>query len=181
MGTSFGCKYTWYLIGSESFLLSQDSVCIGTVTSFDNGITNNNYQIGNVPGSGNYILHLEKKGYTSIYKNVTLKYHKSRRPTVILDAIPMHREMVRKLKEVKVTATLVKMVMKKDTVVYNVMLSNWRKVPCWTNWWPATRSGASWQRTDLCEWQVRQQFALEWGGFLREILPLLYKTCRFIR
>lgn len=31
----------------------------------------------------------------------------------------MHREMVRKLKEVKVTATLVKMVMKKDTVVFN--------------------------------------------------------------
>ena len=107
------------LSGVKVSLLSQDSVCIGTVTSFDNGITNNNYQIGNVPGSGNYILHLEKKGYTSIYKNVTLKYHKSRRPTVILDAIPMHREMVRKLKEVKVTATLVKMVMKKDTVVFN--------------------------------------------------------------
>lgn len=50
---------------------------------------------------------------------MTLKYHKSRRPTVILDAIPMYREMVRKLKEVKVTATLVKMVMKKDTIVYN--------------------------------------------------------------
>ena len=62
------------LSGVKVSLLSQDSVCIGTVTSFDNGITNNNYQIGNVPGSGNYILHLEKKGYTSIYKNVTLKY-----------------------------------------------------------------------------------------------------------
>lgn len=107
------------LSGVKVSLLTRDSVCVGTVISYDDGITNHNYQIGNVPGSGDYILHLEKKGYTSIYKDVTLKYHKSRRPTVILDAIPMYREMVRKLKEVKVTATLVKMVMKKDTIVYN--------------------------------------------------------------
>lgn len=107
------------LSGVKVSLLNLDSVCIGTTTSYNKGIINNNYQIGNVPSTGNYILHLEKKGYTSIYKNVTLKYNKSRKSTVILDAINMHREIVRKLKEVNVTATLVKMVMKKDTMVYN--------------------------------------------------------------
>ena len=78
----------------------------------------------------------------------------------------MHREMVRKLKEVKVTATLVKMVMKKDTVVYNAdafQLAEGSMLDQFGG--PVARSGASWQRTDLCEWQVRQQFALEWGGF----------------
>lgn len=49
------------LSGVKVSLLNLDSVCIGTTTSYNKGIINNNYQIGNVPSTGNYILHLEKK------------------------------------------------------------------------------------------------------------------------
>lgn len=105
--------------GVKLTLQTKDSVTVGETFSYETGPENPNFIMMNVPGNGEYILSCEKDGYNTIYKNITLKYNRLRKPIVILDDIIMYRMMSRKLQEVKVTATLVKMVMKKDTVVYN--------------------------------------------------------------
>ena len=105
--------------GVKLTLHTKDSMAVGNTFSYKTGPENPNFIMMNIPGSGEYILSCEKEGYNTVLKNIKLSYNRLRKPIVILDDIIMTKMMSKKLREVQVTATLVKMVMKKDTVVYN--------------------------------------------------------------
>jgi hypothetical protein len=66
---------------------------------------------------GSYILRLESEGYVTAYKPITVKIPK-RAGFVNIGLVTMQRDP-HYLREVTVTATKIKMVMKGDTVVYN--------------------------------------------------------------
>ena len=101
-------------------LMTPDSVEIVKDVSVGSTPGSPNFTVTDIPGSGTYILRCEKEGYTTIDTPVKLKYSRLRQTRVFLDKdILMTKEMTRKLKEVEVKATLVKMVMKGDTMVYN--------------------------------------------------------------
>ena len=69
----------------------------------------------NVSNIGKYIIKAERKGYEVAYKNTELKNH--RESSIYVERIRMNR--IYELKEVTVTSTKIKMVMKGDTIVYN--------------------------------------------------------------
>lgn len=100
-------------------LMTEDSVEVAQIKSWGSTPGSPNYTIEDIPGSGRYIIRCEKEGYNTTFKNVTLRFIKLRQTTVMTEDILMAKEMTRELKEVEVKATLVKMVMKGDTVVYN--------------------------------------------------------------
>lgn len=78
------------------------------------------YRDINAPGK--YIMKFEKEGYYPAYKNVNFKYTKYRHTGDSFGEILMHKIHMKKevtLKEVVVTATKVKMVMRGDTIVYD--------------------------------------------------------------
>lgn len=100
-------------------LMTEDSVKVSQIRSWGSSPGSPNYTIDSIPGSGRYIIRCEKKGYSTTYQDVTLKYIRLRQTTQLIGDILMPKEMTRELKEVVVKATLVKMVMKGDTVVYN--------------------------------------------------------------
>ncbi len=78
------------------------------------------YRDINAPGK--YIMKFEKEGYYPAYKNVNFKYTKYRHTGDSFGEILMHKIRMKKevtLKEVVVTATKLKMVMRGDTIVYD--------------------------------------------------------------
>ncbi|HBN47291.1 MAG TPA: hypothetical protein DD401_06820 [Prevotella sp.] len=75
-----------------------------------------------IKAPGKYIMKFENKGYYPAYKNVNFKYTKYRHTGDSFGEILMHKIRMKKevtLKEVVVTATKLKMVMRGDTIVYD--------------------------------------------------------------
>ncbi len=75
-----------------------------------------------IKAPGKYIMKFEHEGYYPAYKNVNFKYAKYRHTGDSFGEILMHKIRMKKevtLKEVVVTATKVKMVMRGDTIVYD--------------------------------------------------------------
>ncbi|MCM1484385.1 MAG: outer membrane beta-barrel family protein [Muribaculaceae bacterium] len=68
-------------------------------------------------GYGDYTIVLEKEGYEPVIKNFRVASTKDE--TMYLDMITFEKERFKKLGEVTVTATRVKMVMKGDTMVFD--------------------------------------------------------------
>lgn len=75
-----------------------------------------------IKAPGKYIMKFEHEGYYPVYKNVNFKYTKYRHTGDSFGEILMHKIRMKKevtLKEVVVTATKLKMVMRGDTIVYD--------------------------------------------------------------
>lgn len=75
-----------------------------------------------IKAPGKYIMKFEHDGYYPAYKNVNFKYTKYRHTGDSFGEILMHKIRMKKevtLKEVVVTATKLKMVMRGDTIVYD--------------------------------------------------------------
>ncbi|MDY5924533.1 outer membrane beta-barrel protein [Hallella sp.] len=75
-----------------------------------------------IKAPGKYIMKFEHDGYYPAYKNVDFKYTKYRHTGDSFGEILMHKIRMKKevtLKEVVVTATKLKMVMRGDTIVYD--------------------------------------------------------------
>ena len=66
---------------------------------------------------GNYVLTLDRDGFEPLMKDFELRYRNQ--SVVWLGALKMKGERTKRLKEVEVVSTAVKMVMEGDTIVYN--------------------------------------------------------------
>ena len=93
-------------------LMTNDSIELRSCMNRNND--DGYYQFG-VSKIGKYIIKAERKGYEVAYKNAELKNH--RENTIFVERIRMNK--IYELKEVTVTSTKIKMVMKGDTIVYN--------------------------------------------------------------
>lgn len=84
---------------------------------------NNDRSFGeNISAPGKYILHFSKSGYEDTYKTVNFRYRKYRITGGTFGRVLMKKKLSlteRRLNEVTVTATKIKMVMKGDTIQYN--------------------------------------------------------------
>lgn len=75
-----------------------------------------------ISAPGKYILHFSKRGYEDVYKTVNFRYAKYRVTGGTFGRVLMKKKlslMERRLDEVVITATKIKMVMKGDTIQYN--------------------------------------------------------------
>lgn len=102
------------------FLLSPDSTIIDTTisnTEHENKWLQSSFSL-KVTSEGNYILRFIREGYITTYKDITTKFSK-RSDTYQLDKMVLMRKDPYYLREVTVTTTKVKMVVRGDTVVYN--------------------------------------------------------------
>ena len=99
-----------YLDSVSVTLMTNDSIVVGTYLTDDDG----HYQF-QVSKTGKYIIKAERKGYEVSYQNWEIR--SKREGYVNVERIRLNK--IYELKEVTVTSTKIKMVMKGDTIVYN--------------------------------------------------------------
>lgn len=100
-------------------VMRPDSSFVVGVTSLENQQTHMGAQFKfPMEQEGEYILRLSYVGYETTYKNITVKYHK-RMFTYSIEGTIFMKKSSTALDEVTVKATKIKMVMKKDTIIYN--------------------------------------------------------------
>lgn len=99
-------------------VMRPDSSFVLGVSSMDNQHSEEGAQFKFImEKEGEYILRLTYVGYEPTYKNIHIKYYR-RMLTFNMGTVFM-RKAVTALNEVAVNATKIKMIMKKDTIVYN--------------------------------------------------------------
>ncbi len=91
-------------------LMTNDSTVLSSTMTDNEG-----FYVFEISKTGKYIIKAERKGYEVSYKNFELRSH--REWTVFVRRIRMNKIYV--LKEVTITSTKIKMVMRGDTIVYN--------------------------------------------------------------
>ena len=99
-----------YLDSVSVTLMANDSTVLSSTMTDNEGF----YKF-EISKTGKYIVKAECKGYEVSYKNCELRSH--REFVVIVERIRMNK--IYELKEVTVTSTKIKMVMRGDTIVYN--------------------------------------------------------------
>lgn len=96
-------------------ILTQDSVPVAQFTT--------RYQIFlnriEPPINGNFIFKFSKEGYQDLYKKIRIRYIKNRKYAYSLGYIKMDKKNLIHMKEVAVNATMIRMVYKGDTLIYN--------------------------------------------------------------
>ena len=102
--------------------LRTDSTEVERFVSKDETKSNNRSFGESISAPGKYILHFSKRGYEDTYKTVNFRYQKYRITGGTFGRVLMKKKLSlteRRLDEVVVTATRIKMVMKGDTIQYN--------------------------------------------------------------
>lgn len=96
-------------------ILTQDSVPVAQFTT--------RYQIFlnriEPPINGTFIFKFSKEGYQNLYKKIRIRYIKNRKYAYSLGYIKMDKKNLIHMKEVSVNATMIRMVYKGDTLIYN--------------------------------------------------------------
>ena len=96
-------------------ILTQDSVPVTQFTT--------RYQIFlnriEPPINGTFIFKFSKEGYQNLYKKIRIRYIKNRKYAYSLGYIKMDKKNLIHMKEVSVNATMIRMVYKGDTLIYN--------------------------------------------------------------
>ena len=96
-------------------ILTQDSVPVTQFTT--------RYQIFlnriEPPINGTFIFKFSKEGYQNLYKKIRIRYIKNRKYAYSLGYIKMDKKNLIHMKEVSVNATIIRMVYKGDTLIYN--------------------------------------------------------------